>query len=165
MNISEPFIRRPIATTLLMAAIAFVGIAAYPFLPVAPLPQVDFPTIQVSATWQGAKVQFAMQEPRVPVYVAASGPNMLRMGGRVGDGVIVGCGIGQEGVDFALSHIEAGAIETGRRLADVDVWFLVYASVAESDAADSQSRHPGLGPTDAPCGICPADAVQLAASA
>jgi HAE1 family hydrophobic/amphiphilic exporter-1 len=54
MNISEPFIRRPIATTLLMAAIAFVGIAAYPFLPVAPLPQVDFPTIQVSATWQGA---------------------------------------------------------------------------------------------------------------
>ncbi len=54
MSISEPFIRRPIATTLLMAAIAFVGIAAFPFLPVAPLPQVDFPTIQISATWQGA---------------------------------------------------------------------------------------------------------------
>src|SRR6201996_7881612 len=54
MSISEPFIRRPIATTLLMAALAFVGIAAYPFLPVAPLPQVDFPTIQVTATWQGA---------------------------------------------------------------------------------------------------------------
>ena len=48
MNLSEPFIRRPIATTLLMAAVAFVGIAAYPFLPVAPLPQVDFPTIQVT---------------------------------------------------------------------------------------------------------------------
>src|SRR6266700_2666125 len=57
MNISEPFIRRPIATTLLMAAIAFVGIAAYPFLPVAPLPQVDFPTIQVSANWQGASAE------------------------------------------------------------------------------------------------------------
>ena len=54
MNISEGFIRRPIATTLLMAAVAFVGIAAFPFLPVAPLPQVDFPTIQVTATWQGA---------------------------------------------------------------------------------------------------------------
>lgn len=88
-----------------------------------------------SATWQGAKVQFAMQEPRVPVYVAASGPNMLRMGGRAGDGVIVGCGIGREGVDFALSHIEAGAAEAGRSLADVDVWFLVYASVAETDEA------------------------------
>lgn len=57
MNISEPFIRRPVATTLLMAAIAFVGIAAYPFLPVAPLPQVDFPTIQVTATWQGASAE------------------------------------------------------------------------------------------------------------
>ena len=54
MNISEPFIRRPVATTLLMAALAFVGVVAYPFLPVAPLPQVDFPTIQVTATWQGA---------------------------------------------------------------------------------------------------------------
>ncbi len=54
MNISEPFIRRPIATTLLMAAIAFVGIVVFPFLPVAPLPQVDFPTIQVTANWQGA---------------------------------------------------------------------------------------------------------------
>ena len=53
MNISEPFIRRPIATTLLMAAVAFVGIAAFPFLPVAPLPQVDFPTIQVTAHLAG----------------------------------------------------------------------------------------------------------------
>ena len=50
MNLSEPFIRRPIATSLLVAALAFVGIAAFPFLPVAPLPQVDFPTIQVTAT-------------------------------------------------------------------------------------------------------------------
>jgi hydrophobe/amphiphile efflux-1 (HAE1) family protein len=57
MNISEPFIRRPIATTLMMAAVAFVGIAAFPFLPVAPLPQVDFPTIQISATWQGASAE------------------------------------------------------------------------------------------------------------
>src|SRR6476660_10486531 len=54
MNISEPFIRRPIATTLLMAAILFVGVAAYPLLPVAPLPQVDFPTIQVTTQLPGA---------------------------------------------------------------------------------------------------------------
>src|SRR6201996_3359509 len=57
MNISEPFIRRPIATTLLMAAVAFVGIASFPFLPVAPLPQVDFPTLQITATWQGASAE------------------------------------------------------------------------------------------------------------
>ena len=54
MNISEAFIRRPIATSLLMAALALVGIVAFPLLPVAPLPQVDFPTIQVSATLPGA---------------------------------------------------------------------------------------------------------------
>jgi hydrophobe/amphiphile efflux-1 (HAE1) family protein len=54
VNISEPFIRRPIATSLLMAAIVFVGVFTYPLLPVAPLPQVDFPTIQVSAQLPGA---------------------------------------------------------------------------------------------------------------
>jgi hydrophobe/amphiphile efflux-1 (HAE1) family protein len=54
MNISEPFVRRPIATSLLMAALALVGIVSFPLLPVAPLPQVDFPTIQVTATLTGA---------------------------------------------------------------------------------------------------------------
>src|SRR5580692_4813543 len=54
MNFSEAFIRRPIATSLLMAALALVGIVAFPLLPVAPLPQVDFPTIQISATLSGA---------------------------------------------------------------------------------------------------------------
>ena len=48
MSISAPFIRRPVATSLLMAAFVLVGVAAYPFLPVAPLPQVDFPTISVT---------------------------------------------------------------------------------------------------------------------
>jgi multidrug efflux pump subunit AcrB len=54
MNISEPFIRRPIATSLLMAALAMAGMVAFPLLPVAPLPQVDFPTIQVSVQLAGA---------------------------------------------------------------------------------------------------------------
>jgi HAE1 family hydrophobic/amphiphilic exporter-1 len=53
-GISTPFIHRPIATSLMMAGILFVGIIAYPALPVAPLPQIDFPTIQVSATLPGA---------------------------------------------------------------------------------------------------------------
>ena len=54
MNISARFIKRPIGTSLLAAAILLVGVAAWPLLPVAPLPQVDFPTIQVSATLPGA---------------------------------------------------------------------------------------------------------------
>jgi len=54
MNISKAFIERPIATSLLMAGILLVGMAAYPLLPVAPLPEVDFPTIQVSTSLPGA---------------------------------------------------------------------------------------------------------------
>jgi HAE1 family hydrophobic/amphiphilic exporter-1 len=53
-SISAPFIRYPIATSLLMAGILFVGLVAYPLLPVAPLPQVDFPTIQITASLPGA---------------------------------------------------------------------------------------------------------------
>ncbi|WP_298364444.1 efflux RND transporter permease subunit [uncultured Bradyrhizobium sp.] len=52
-GISAPFIRFPIGTSLLMAGILFVGLVAYPLLPVAPLPQVDFPTIQITATLPG----------------------------------------------------------------------------------------------------------------
>ncbi len=54
MSISTPFIRRPVATSLLTAALVLVGLAAYPFLPVAPLPRVEFPTISVSASYPGA---------------------------------------------------------------------------------------------------------------
>ncbi len=54
MSISTPFIRRPVATTLLMAAILLLGSVAYPLLPVAPLPRVDFPTISVTGQLPGA---------------------------------------------------------------------------------------------------------------
>jgi len=54
MNISAPFIHRPVATSLLMVAVAFAGLVAYPLLPVAPLPKVDFPTISVLASLPGA---------------------------------------------------------------------------------------------------------------
>ncbi|MFP5392905.1 MAG: efflux RND transporter permease subunit [Gammaproteobacteria bacterium] len=54
MNLSEPFVRRPIATVLLTIGLALAGIAAFFVLPVSPLPQVDFPTISVSASLPGA---------------------------------------------------------------------------------------------------------------
>ncbi len=54
MNLSEPFIKRPVATSLLTVAIALSGILAFRLLPVAPLPEVDFPTIQVTANLPGA---------------------------------------------------------------------------------------------------------------
>jgi hydrophobe/amphiphile efflux-1 (HAE1) family protein len=57
MSISTPFIRRPIATSLLTAAIFLAGLAAFPLLPVAPLPNVEFPTITVTAQFPGASPQ------------------------------------------------------------------------------------------------------------
>ena len=54
MNLSEPFIRRPVMTTLVMAAILLFGLAAYRSLPVSDLPQVDYPTIQVQVGLPGA---------------------------------------------------------------------------------------------------------------
>ena len=53
MSISSLFIHRPIGTSLLAAAMLLIGVATWPLLPVAPLPQVDFPTIQVSAKLPG----------------------------------------------------------------------------------------------------------------
>jgi multidrug efflux pump len=66
MNISAPFIARPVATTLLTVAIALAGFLGYAKLPVAPLPQVDFPTISVSAQLPGASpdtVATSLAEP------------------------------------------------------------------------------------------------------
>jgi multidrug efflux pump subunit AcrB len=57
MNISAPFIIRPIATSMLMVALLLVGGIAYFLLPVAPLPQVDFPTIQVTAQLPGTSAE------------------------------------------------------------------------------------------------------------
>ena len=54
MNISKPFIERPVATTLLTVAVALAGAVGYSVLPVSPLPQVDFPTINVNASLPGA---------------------------------------------------------------------------------------------------------------
>ena len=54
MSISTPFIHRPVATSLFIAAMVLVGLAAYPLLPVAPLPRVEFPTINVNVKYPGA---------------------------------------------------------------------------------------------------------------
>ena len=67
MNMSRPFIERPVATTLLMAGLALIGLAAFPFLPVAPLPQVDFPTILVSASLPGASPEIMASSVAQPL--------------------------------------------------------------------------------------------------
>ncbi len=67
MNISAPFIRRPVGTALLTAALALAGAVAYFQLPVAPLPQVDFPTISVGASLPGASPEIMASSVAAPL--------------------------------------------------------------------------------------------------
>jgi multidrug efflux pump len=67
MNISTPFIHRPVATTLLTVALGISGVVAYDFLPVAPLPQVDFPSIQVNTQLPGASPETMASSVATPL--------------------------------------------------------------------------------------------------
>jgi|HubBroStandDraft_1064217.scaffolds.fasta_scaffold03009_1 multidrug efflux pump len=67
MNISELFIRRPVATTLLTIAIGLAGMVAFRILPVSPLPQVDFPTVSVSASLPGASPETMASSVATPL--------------------------------------------------------------------------------------------------
>src|ERR1700691_4479813 len=67
MNISAPFILRPVATTLLTVAIALAGAIAFEVLPVAPLPEVDFPTISVSASLPGGSAEIMASSVATPL--------------------------------------------------------------------------------------------------
>jgi HAE1 family hydrophobic/amphiphilic exporter-1 len=67
MNISAPFIARPIATALLMVGLLLVGLAAYPLLPVASLPNVNYPTISVTAQLPGADPQTMASSVATPL--------------------------------------------------------------------------------------------------
>jgi len=67
VSISAPFIRRPIATSLLMGGIFLIGLVVFPLLPVAPLPQVDFPTIVITAQLPGASPETMASSVATPL--------------------------------------------------------------------------------------------------
>jgi multidrug efflux pump len=67
MNISAPFIHRPVATTLITAAVALAGALAFSVLPVSPLPQVDFPTIAVGASLPGGSADIMASSVATPL--------------------------------------------------------------------------------------------------
>jgi multidrug efflux pump len=67
MNLSAPFIKRPVATTLLTAAIALAGAVAFRVLPVSALPQIDFPTISVGASLPGASPEIMASSVATPL--------------------------------------------------------------------------------------------------
>src|ERR1700751_2950700 len=67
VSISEPFIRRPVATSLLMAGVILLGILGYKLLPISALPAVDFPTIEVTTFYPGASSDVMVSSITTPL--------------------------------------------------------------------------------------------------
>ncbi len=119
MNISEPFIRRPIATSLLMSALALVGIVAFPLLPVAPLPQVDFPTIQVTAQFAGASADTMAATVATPLeeqFGQIAGVTQLTSNSVLGTSVITLQFDLNRNIDGAAQDVQAAITAAGKTL-------------------------------------------------
>ncbi len=119
MNISEPFIRRPIATSLLMGALALVGMVAFPLLPVAPLPQVDFPTIQVTALFSGASADTMAATVATPLeeqFGQIAGVTQLTSVSALGTSVITLQFDLNRNIDGAAQDVQAAITAAGKTL-------------------------------------------------
>ncbi|WP_051335538.1 efflux RND transporter permease subunit [Methylocapsa acidiphila] len=92
MSFSAPFIERPVATILLAAAVALFGFVSAPLLPIAPLPQIDFPTLQVSTTLPGADpvtIASSVTSPLERQFSQIAGLNQLTSTSTLGSSSIV----------------------------------------------------------------------------
>ena len=119
MNISEPFIRRPVATSLLTMALAVAGIAAFPLLPVAPLPQVDFPTVQVAAALPGASPETmaaTVAQPLERQFAQISGLTDMTSTSTLGSTSIVLQFDLDRNVDAAAQDVQAAITAANRQL-------------------------------------------------
>jgi hydrophobic/amphiphilic exporter-1 (mainly G- bacteria), HAE1 family len=119
MNISAPFIERPIATTLLMAAFTCAGIAAFFYLPVAPLPQVDFPTIQISAQLAGASAETmaaSVANPLEQQFGQIAGVTQLTSVNTLGNTQISIQFELNRNIDAAAQDVQSAITAAGRRL-------------------------------------------------
>ena len=143
MNISEPFVRRPVATALLMAAVAFVGLASFPYLPVAPLPQVDFPTIQVSASLAGASPETMASSVAAPLerqFGQIAGVTQMTSQSTLGATTIVlQFDLGRS-IDSAAQDVQAAITAAGKQLPQTLSTPPTYRKVNPADSPDS---HPG----------------------
>ncbi|HXY02663.1 MAG TPA: multidrug efflux RND transporter permease subunit [Terriglobales bacterium] len=116
MNISAPFIRRPIGTSLLTLALLMSGALAFTFLPVAPLPQVDFPVIQVSASLPGASPETMASAVATPLerqFGRIAGINQMTSSSQLGStGIVLQFDLNRN-IDAAARDVQA-AINAAR---------------------------------------------------
>src|ERR1700735_4400218 len=137
MNPSQPFILRPVATTLLMIAIVLSGMLAFRFLPVAALPEVDYPTIQVQTFYPGASPDVMTSSVTAPLEVQfGQMPNLNQMSSVSSAGA---CGITLPfgltiSLDVAEQEVQA-AINAAGNLLPADLPAPpIYAKVNPADA-------------------------------
>ena len=118
-GISGPFIRHPIGTSLIMAGLVFLGIVAYPLLPVAPLPQVDFPTIQVSASLPGADPETmaaTVAQPLETYFAQMPGVSQLTSSSSLGQTAITIQFDLDRNIDGAANDVQAAINAAGGQL-------------------------------------------------
>jgi multidrug efflux pump len=137
MSPSTPFIRRPVATSLLMVAIVLAGIVGFKLLPLSALPQVDFPTIQVQTLYPGASPEVMSQTVTAPLerqFGQMSGLQRMSSTSAAGVSIItLQFGLG-ETLDVAEQEVQA-AINAGGSLLPADLPAPpVYAKINPADA-------------------------------
>ncbi len=119
MNLSAPFIRRPVATTVLMSALVLFGLFAYRSLPVSELPNVDFPTIVVSASLPGASPQTMASTVATPLereFSAISGLDSMSSVSSTGSTRITLQFNLSRNIDAAAQDVQTAISEASRRL-------------------------------------------------
>jgi HAE1 family hydrophobic/amphiphilic exporter-1 len=137
MNLSEPFIRRPVATSLLTAALALLGLVAFPLLPVAPLPQVDFPTIQVTATLAGASAETMASSVASPLerqFGQIAGVTQLTSLNALGVSQVVIQFDLNRNIDLAAQDVQAAITSAAKFLPQAMTYPPVYRKVNPADA-------------------------------
>src|SRR5579883_481126 len=137
MNVSEPFILRPVGTSLLMAAIMLSGLVAYTFLPLSTLPQVDYPTIQVQTFYPGASPEVMTSSVTAPLERQLGqmpGLNQMTSASSAGASIITLQFSLNISLDVAEQEVQA-AINAANNLLPSDLPIPpVYAKVNPADA-------------------------------
>ncbi len=85
-----------------------------------------------TATWRGKEMRLSWDAPSVPLIVAADGPRMMHLAGQIAEGVFFANGISDEVIDDNIRRVRAGAESVGRRIEDIEMWWLTKVYFAES---------------------------------
>ena len=137
MNVSEPFILRPVATTLLMVAIMLSGIIAFTFLPLSTLPEVDYPTIQVQTLYPGASPEVMTSSVTAPLerqFGQMPGLNQMTSASSAGASVITLQFSLDLSLDVAEQEVQASINAAGNLLPSDLPTPPIYAKVNPADA-------------------------------